>query len=128
MKTIVAKKEHKTMKTDNELIAEFMGGRREESKIMQGGCFYFFDQWPERVFDLSDDNGLAYHKSWDWLMPVVEKINKIYEGSILEDREGQWSFEKILNTRVNCELELLHKAVVEFIKWYRTQNTNEPIV
>lgn len=46
--------------TDNELIAKFMG---------------------EPFGKNADKNGLIpYHKSWDWLMPVVEKISlHVYE-------------------------------------------------
>jgi hypothetical protein len=55
------------MKTDNELIAEFMGLPRtgepdSKSFVTRKGNTHL--------------NSLEYHTSWDWLMPVVEKIHK----------------------------------------------------
>lgn len=43
----------------NKLIAEFMG---------MGEKFL--------PMDYEHENGVRYHSSWDWLMPVVEKIEK----------------------------------------------------
>lgn len=44
----------------NKLIAEFMTGKSKKSKVF---------------FDLNCcANDLKYHSSWEWLMPVVEKI------------------------------------------------------
>ena len=47
---------------DNKLIAEFMGYKVGERK--RGGGYM-----PE--------NEMRYNDSWDWLMPVVEKIEEI---------------------------------------------------
>ena len=53
----------------NKLIAEFMG-------------YKFIEDW-HQYWRLSDkhlllENELKYHSSWDWLMPVVEKIEYLY--------------------------------------------------
>ena len=69
-------------------------------------------------------DALKYHSSWDWLMPVVEKI-----WGIIGNRESLWYFdvseitdEEMFihnnreydgNNRADC-----YSAVVEFIKWY----------
>ena len=45
------------MKDKNKLIAEFMGEKFHE------------DSWSH--------GDVEYHKSWDWLMPVVEKIESL---------------------------------------------------
>lgn len=59
------------MKTDNELIAEFMGWQprpANNQKYWMGN-----EEVDSRLFS-------AYERSWDWLMPVVEKISRhVYE-------------------------------------------------
>lgn len=82
-----------------------------------------------------------YYTSWNWLMPVIEKIehlgfktnqiglllpydnnmtvmntmviNKQNEDSIIYDYVGEWKTSKI---------EVAYIAVVEFIKWYNKNN------
>ena len=101
---------------DNKLIAEFMGVDIHEF-VMNGG-----KKW-------------EYHSSWDWLMPVVEKIENIVEpitkkkynirinqGFFTEifvssGREDDFRISKSANTR----REATYKAVVEFIKWYNKE-------
>jgi aspartokinase-like uncharacterized kinase len=98
------------MKTDNELIAEFMG----------------------LVF-VKEIDGI-YHKSWDWLMPVVERIQSIgYHTSMYHDcdkltytyrnemrivnsDESKIRYRELSNgeTMIQC----VYTAVVEFVKWH----------
>ena len=71
-----------------------------------------------------------YHCSWDWLMSVVEKIEKIddgkYDVAILQDGtqimiwDTRTKIVDITNALVYFEtkIEATYKAVVEFIKWY----------
>jgi hypothetical protein len=60
-----------------------------------------------------------YHESWDWLIPVVEKIMNIcfecgeYTGKELTDPEEFYSIRDCIPDIVQT-----HKAVVEFIKEY----------
>jgi len=73
---------------DNKLIAEFMG----DSTRLHG-------------------LHLQYHTSWDWLMPVAEKI---YKERGLDD-------EIILMIRdsvAELNIESMYKTIVEFIKQY----------
>jgi len=72
-------------------------------------------------------DGLQYKYSWDWLMPVVEKI----EG--LRDSKGnayRFSIDMCNAQIEGANIEILggafkldttYKAVVEFIKWYNEQ-------
>ena len=64
-----------------------------------------------------------YHTSWDWLMPVVEKIED--EGYSLErnkQEDGDWQclitkgYDIVHQKFSDCSREATYKAVVEFIK------------
>ena len=77
-------------------------------------------------------NGVNYHCSWDWLMPVVEKINTI--------DNFKYCFEikhcfcrvtqarciakdyQILSTQGNGNFQATYKAVVKFIKWHNKKD------
>lgn len=51
----------------NKIIAEFMGEFRVSSDMYATGSSH--NVWYE--------GDLKYHTSWDWLMPVIEKISRI---------------------------------------------------
>jgi len=130
------------MKTDNELIAEFMGLR--VYKISSGNCYgVLANGKPAKHPTKRHESHLRYSSSWDWLMPVVEKIESIgyatkirYEAFTQGEEMGYHDIEIFtLNEnngylRVACcteripKIQAVYKAVVEFIKWYNTQKTN----
>jgi len=92
----------KTLEEKNRMIAEFMG--IVESSI--DGQF-----WTEKShegFGIGKLVGLKYHSSWDWLMPVVEKIESVNEGVP----------QQLLNVSLFSYIEDVYNAVVEFIEWY----------
>lgn len=68
-----------------------------------------------------------YHSSWDWLMPVVEKIGNAhyYRFEISKNQCWFWNEEESVVEISNIErdnlLEAVWLAVVEFIKWYNNQ-------
>ena len=116
---------------DNKLIAEFTG-----SKETQRGEFDLFgtadliEIFQEVEADDSDakhfftPEEMEFHKNWNWLMPVVEKIEKEGFKSTIENQwagfdgrtdetDGLWIDSK---TPCNTKLEATYKAVVEFIK------------
>lgn len=116
--------------TNNELIAEFMG---HSTYAFADSKTYFQDPVKREMFGdpmlerLSIKLDLKYHDSWDWLMPVVDKINGMgYDVLILGNG--------IKTLTHSCEItstsavyaakagdslhETVYKAVVEFIKWY----------
>jgi hypothetical protein len=99
------------MKTDNELIAEFMGSPVN----------YEYDRpYPskKRVKVI-----LKYDTSWDWLMPVVEKISElpnVYSVEIHIDATVRISSDSLFEN-LGGDIESCYKTVVEFIKWYNSQ-------
>ena len=112
----------------NKLIAEFMG------KEIRDHLYNDAVKW-------------KYHLSWDWLMPVIEKISKI-EFNRDEQEIGEGLIETIIHThyprtfgmlnhstgkpmfRYNCGIlfeadkliEAAWMATVEFIKTQQTHN------
>jgi len=88
------------------------------------------------------DEGYEFHSSWDWLMPVVEKIE-----SIKDEYHGRFGVHISSNTctiqatnfrsnermaeppyyfitvTVNTKLDATWLVVVQFIKWYNFEKT-----
>ena len=54
---------------------------------------------------------MEYHTSWDWLMPVLKKINL----HLHPDTYGLW---RMINVPTEYTIEEVHAQVVEFIKTY----------
>lgn len=100
--------------TDNDIIAEFMGGTWIPNGI--------YSEWT--FTDGCRHNTLLYERSWDWLMPVVEEISKIDFPKHNEQKyfEFQDRAECVENIQIgHTSIELVYTAVVEFIKWYSNQ-------
>ncbi len=82
---------------ENKLIAEFMGIPN-------------YKQGRYLMFEYADNNhrteqDLAYHISWDWLIPVVEKCFQ---------KEGKHYL--INDALLTINIDEVHEAVVKFIK------------
>jgi len=110
------------MKTDNELIAEFMG-------IPVNHQYGLEVQLP---LDNPSKNGYwtrpMYEESWDWLMPVVEKIETLGYFCMINKWTSVYTGsdgERIQVTTVEgkSKIQNTYKAVVEFIKWYNQQKS-----
>ncbi|HUQ67178.1 MAG TPA: hypothetical protein VM101_13535 [Flavitalea sp.] len=118
-------------KSDNELIAEFMGAYwPEHPKNEYDSSFLYKDN--KRWLQV---DALKYNTSWDWLMPVVEKIENTEVVSIETVGLGEkmnvqinkrfckiwFPFEndKPLITEIrNTKIEAVYKGVIRWIKWY----------
>ena len=98
---------------NNKLIAEFMGAEPDKKTFLRTGEEVYF-----------------YHTSWDWLMPVVEKIRGLEEGMLVEridimPNDGvaiHYSHPPkmiVVDTSKGVDtLDATYQAVVEFIKTY----------
>jgi hypothetical protein len=111
----------KTLEEKNRMIAEFMGATITDIKGIQKPIYYPI--MGKSVFV----NKLKYHTSWDWLMPVVEKIEQTNDGCtlvIIEDErchiDNQKEFH--IDSVGHTKIEAVHNAAVAFIEWY---NENE---
>ena len=119
------------MKTteSNKMIAEFMGWRYYENATPS----FVHPDIPHKY----NIEGLLYGTSWDWLMPVVEKIERTFEtktslplfkidshhARFYHTAEAQWiagCFKSSVPERVwfNTKIQAVYYVAVEFIKWY----------
>lgn len=80
---------------------------------------YTDDEWLLKIAD-----SMEYHSSWQWLMPVVDKIEKI-GASVFIQNDACWikpNFLKpkftISNLSDNSKIEAVWLSVIEFINWY----------
>lgn len=119
------------MKTDNELIAEFIGWTIID-ETEHDPEFY---ESPNVLCNYEYFEGTRFHKhdelffntSWDWLMPVVERL-EAQNGASAEIRQAYcYIVHHLTKTEFNfhagSKLEAVYKAVVEFIKWYNEQKS-----
>ena len=94
------------MEDKNTIIAQFMG----------------VDQ-VDIDYAINENGQLKYHLSWDWLIPVIEKIQEKY----LENPElDESDLDEIRFAVPN--IQEVHYLIVEFIKTYNDEkNTNKII-
>ena len=137
----------------NKLIAEFMGAKIKSKKFGYtstsscDACYWFED------FNISYDgisvSNLKFHKSWDWLIPVVEKIENLNLKEFFykwnEEEKTRYNFMstcvdisynycniyveleldppyEISSVTLDSKIEAVYKAVVNFINWYNEKN------
>lgn len=103
---------------NNKLIADFMGIK--PTKGYSSDWHYSDSPFISINSDSYEEveNTIAeyvkYHTSWDWLMPVVEKIE-----DYLSDNVGKVGyFDECLSSN---NLDVRYQAVIEFIKQTKTK-------
>jgi len=131
-----------TIVESNKLIAEFMGAREMTFKEGTKGHSFWntpfegFRAFPNGSSNYYNYEDEGYHKSWDWLMSVVEKIESMdhtyvniskskasihpYIYDIEKDAIQHHPPITILNTGSKSKLEIVYEVVVEFIKKHPT--------
>lgn len=117
---------------NNELIAEFMGGKYETNLPFA----YTKSGWTDTPANSSNQivqsHTFKYNSSWDWLMPVIEKIQKLgyvcviygnYCNIIEKDLftkkyDGEGFNIDYYSESIDNVIEAVYKCAIEFIKWY----------
>ena len=85
---------------NNKLIAEFM-------------------EFPTKLTCKNVNATMKYHSSWDWLMPVVEKVQNAASPTNDETSEEEFVLlDNVGDSLIVVRIDLVHQAVVEFINWY----------
>ncbi len=125
----------KTTEEKNRMIAEFMGARPVEfndgskghsywNEGDKGGRYGSFPDGSTNYFDYSK----GYNTSWDWLMPVVEKIENI--GFSVKIQRLKTSIHPLCEDKelfgivcgdVSKKLEITYDTIVQFIEFYNEQ-------
>jgi len=105
----------------NKLIAKFMGAEIDEN--FARFLNYSNDSVSGRGYHIFE---LLYHSSWDWLMPVVEKIESLKEvesAFIIElNYCSIWVKDNLVfNTEEKTKIKSVYKTIIEFIKWHNIQ-------
>ena len=98
----------------NKLIAEFMGVDVDS-----------YTSYAEELRKCYSESDLEYHSSWDWLMPVVDKLMSTKQCDMIIHAKNLVVISYGGKTFSYYEMSLIENvwiAVVEFIKWYNSQN------
>lgn len=71
---------------------------------------------------------MKYHTSWDWLMPVVDKIAKMVAMCEIEIPKNEYELDafSLIRRHIYATIETIHNDVYQFVLWYNQQKqTNE---
>jgi len=104
---------------NNRLIVEFMGLK---PKLISPDVYGIsMPPWiavtgdtPEKIMD-DFCKSTRYHFSWNWLMPVIEKMNNT------GDAWDEYSISHLAVCLVSVDIQATYNEVVKFIKWYNTR-------
>lgn len=96
---------------NNKLIAEFMGLPTEVFK--SGKVNYYFREFNSGSW--YEEHELSYNVSWDWLMPVLKKINE----QISPNVRGLW---RTITNPYEFSVEEVYLQAVEVINQLNNNN------
>lgn len=114
-----------TTDSDNLLIAKFSGGDIcDDNAYGLSNVSYISNGYV--LSGITNIRDLKYHESWDWLMPIVNKIkitehvSKSYKviisnkKTIIKDCDG----DLVCQYKGNNSLHNTYNCVIDFIKWF----------
>lgn len=110
---------------NNKLMAEFLGSYQQYTWNYNHKCWFYNNT----KIAYGDSNG-EFHRNWNWLMQVVEKIEKTKKGTIIIHSKNivEISFNyKTVKHYTSDLITNLFFACVEFIKWYNKEQSNRAI-
>jgi hypothetical protein len=107
--------------TNNKLIAEFMDYK--PLRLTEDQLTILNDA--HRQFCPSEH--LLYHKSWEWLIPVVEKVGELIDISISPPLFSIAGFKGALYKKFsgNTLIDATYKGCIAFIEWYNESKQDE---
>ena len=116
---------NKTIVKNNKLIAEFM--EYKPTKCNNGFAWDYEKSKPSKdhLFPIQgrlitqDCSYLKFHQSWDWIIPVIEKINECHLFG------SQHLISTIDKNLLLSDITSVYESVIKFIEWYNLQNKKE---
>ena len=107
---------------DNKLIAEFMGlisvdNNDNRAWFQVEEEFYLNNEFRyKNEIQYTTSDMLPYKESWDWLIPVLHKIGKIFNEEDTVCR--QWAISFADYNLTDLSIGDSYETILEFIKWY----------
>lgn len=103
-----------TITEKNKIIAEFMGIAPKYD--VQADCYYYIDSpWLYSRGTLEEvtkhiNEYVKYNTSWDWLMPVVEKLCYNFDGQQFHHVE-----EKLNDALLSVKIDKVYEACINWV-------------
>jgi len=106
----------------NMIIANFMGAKSHKEALLS---MHGYEIWlpihgivNHTTIELGKGKTIHYHDKWDWLMPVVDKINKLpnlkKQGDTTLD-----SFKRDIRTYVGLvDIQNAYNHIIQLLNWY----------
>jgi hypothetical protein len=91
----------------------------KEEDILEGNKLIVDFMDHDKEYMQETDTYGSYHESWDWLMPVIKKIQVVLKDLIVPF--GNEDYDTITDSLLRIEIEECFESVVEFIKWFNQQ-------
>tara|TARA_Y100001937_G_scaffold106620_1_gene148465 strand:+ start:54 stop:386 length:333 start_codon:yes stop_codon:yes gene_type:complete len=108
---------------DNKLIAEFMEFPKQTDVVDDRTTAYYIgevikanNENNENEDDVFHPDDMMFDCSWDWLIPVVQKLIDVYIS--IDEQDEQYLQQSILYDRVG----VVHQIVVKLIKLYNNED------
>lgn len=96
--------------TSSELIAKFHGWIHHPTPQNKGKGYWSFIAWGKANWP---SQSFRYHASWDWLMPVVDKVNNI------DAPDGM--IDELSTALINVDIKTAYRILSNIITWYNNQ-------
>lgn len=113
---------------NNKLIAEFLGWEKSEMKLFVPTVSTVYRtveyyNGEKVVGSFTHPSSMKFHKSWDWLMPVVERIVNEFP-----EYDHHKVVERVLQALMTADINEIYSSVIEFIKWYSNERKKNDII
>ena len=118
---IESSKQH-DIKIGNILIAEFMGLETPFNEISDATLYTYkgIEEASAITFVVDVElHEMRYHLSWDWLMPVINKIRSM-DSTYEVEEVGKYDWDNEIS-HYEFDLELTYESVIKFIKEYNNE-------
>jgi hypothetical protein len=99
------------LQDNNKLIAEFMN----EPYYFDKGLGQLKSKRAGWNGEEHEDLPLSYHFSWDWLMPVVEKIATINDGYKIDIHYGTGCTDSFGNLKIEKKYFIRHATITKMV-------------